>query len=93
MYKRQEGKDILLLRVIYTAKDQTVLEDTMEIFSEDLKIAEAPDTEEGAEPGSEPESEPEEPEPAREPEPEPESEPDHRLWIAIGILAALVRCV
>lgn len=87
-----EGKDILLLRVIYTAKDQTVLEDTMEIFSEDLKIAEAPDTEEGAEPGSEPESEPEEPEPepAREPEPEPESEPDHRLWIAIGVLAVLV---
>lgn len=37
----EAGKDVLLLRVSYTDAGQSVREDTMEIFAEDLKVAQA----------------------------------------------------
>lgn len=45
----EAGKDVLLLRVSYTDAGQSVREDTMEIFAEDLKLAQASDQEQAQE--------------------------------------------
>ncbi len=80
----RSNKDTLLLRVVYTSEDQSVKEDTMEIFAEDLVYAEA-----GAEePTEEPIEEATE-EPTEVPEP---IEPENGFpWIlAAGIAAAVL---
>lgn len=78
-------KDEALLRMVYTAADNTVYEDTLMVYTEDLDRRK-----EKAEPEPAPESEPDpEPEPAPEPEPEPWLT-EHLPWLAGAAVALLV---
>ena len=76
---KTNNKDTLLLRIVYTAADQSIREDTMNIFTEDLVFAE-PDDEILAE----------EPEIGEEPVTPPESKPAVLWPVAVAGTAAVL---
>lgn len=79
-------KDEALLRMVYTASDNTVYEDTLTVYTEDLDRGEGPD-EPDPDP-DEPDPDPDEPDPPLPPEPEPWLTA-HLPWL-IGVAVALV---
>lgn len=85
-------KDELLLRMVYTSEDNTVYEDTLNVYAEDLTMgivgeSDSDETDEEEQPEPEPE-----PEPELTPEPEPEPEQAILPWLIGGasVLLALI---
>lgn len=90
-------KEEALLRMVYTSADNTVYEDTLKIYTEDLGIETAgePEPEPKPDPELEPDPEPDpDPDPGLDPDPDPDPEPKIQLqvmlpWLA-GAAAALI---
>lgn len=85
-------KDELLLRMVYTSEDNTVYEDTLNVYAEDLTmgiVGESDSDETDEEGQTEPESDPE---PILEPDPEPAPEPEQTIlpWLIGGAAALLI---
>lgn len=88
-------KDELLLRMVYTSEDNTVYEDTLNVYAEDLNMGIVGETNSDAadkEGQTEPESNPE---PIPEPDSEPATEPEQIIlpWLVGGAAVLLVLIV
>lgn len=88
-------KDELLLRMVYTSEDNTVYEDTLNVYAEDLTmgiVGESDSDETDEEGQTEPESDPE---PILEPDPEPAPEPEQAIlpWLIGGAAVFLALIV
>lgn len=91
--EKAPDKDMVLLRMVYTARDATVYEDTLELYTEDLRIGAEDIDEQESDPNPEPD-----PEPTPDSKPDPGSDPEPELqdflpWLIGGAVVLLIVAV